>query len=111
MPEIISDAEAPLMEMMSWGFSWSAPMTVTTIWVSFRKPFANDGRSGRSVRRHVRMASSVGRPSRRKKEPGIFPAAYARSSTSTVSGKKSMPSRTPDAALAVARTLLLPSET
>jgi len=30
-----------------------------------------------------------GRPSRRKKEPGIRPAAYIRSSTSTVSGKKS----------------------
>ena len=41
------------------------------------------------------MAWSVGRPSRRKNEPGILPAAYIRSSTSTVSGKKSMPSRTP----------------
>ena len=30
-----------------------------------------------------------GRPSRRKNEPGIRPAAYIRSSTSTVSGKKS----------------------
>ena len=35
------------------------------------------------------MASSDGRPSRRKNEPGILPAAYIRSSTSTVSGKKS----------------------
>ena len=39
------------------------------------------------------MAGSPGRPSRRKTPPGIFPAAYMRSSTSTVSGKKSMPSR------------------
>src|SRR5438093_11469411 len=39
------------------------------------------------------MAVSDGRPSRRKNPPGIFPAAYMRSSTSTVSGKKSMPSR------------------
>ena len=35
------------------------------------------------------MASSLGRPSRRKNEPGILPAAYMRSSTSMVSGKKS----------------------
>ena len=35
------------------------------------------------------MASVEGRPSRRKNEPGILPAAYWRSSTSTVSGKKS----------------------
>ena len=35
------------------------------------------------------MASSPGRPSRRKNEPGMRPAAYMRSSTSTVSGKKS----------------------
>ncbi len=39
------------------------------------------------------MAWSVARPSRRKNEPGIFPAAYMRSSTSTVRGKKSTPSR------------------
>src|SRR5436190_797202 len=42
--------------------------------------------------RAVRNARSVGRPSRLKKPPGIFPAAYIRSSTSTVSGKKSAPS-------------------
>ena len=47
------------------------------------------GRSGRSISRQVRIASSDGRPSRRKKDPGIRPAAYIRSSTSTVSGKKS----------------------
>ncbi len=35
------------------------------------------------------MASVEGRPSRRKNEPGMRPAAYIRSSTSTVSGKKS----------------------
>jgi hypothetical protein len=39
------------------------------------------------------MAVSDGRPSRRKNPPGILPAAYIRSSTSTVSGKKSIPSR------------------
>jgi hypothetical protein len=35
------------------------------------------------------MASSPGRPSLRKNEPGICPTAYIRSSTSMVSGKKS----------------------
>ena len=48
MPEIISAAEAALIDKMSWGFDWSAPMTVVTTWVSLRKPSANDGRSGRS---------------------------------------------------------------
>ena len=108
MPLIISAAEAALIDRTSWGFSWSAPRTVVTTCVSLRKPSANDGRSGRSVRRHVRMASSVGRPSRRKNEPGILPAAYARSSTSTVRGKKSMPGRTSWAALAVVRTDVSP---
>ncbi len=56
---------------------------------SLRKPLAKDGRSGRSMSRQVRIASVVGRPSRRKNEPGIRPIEYIRSSTSTVSGKKS----------------------
>ncbi len=60
-----------------------------TTWTSLRSPETNDGRSGRSIRRQVRIASVEGRPSRRKNEPGILPAAYIRSSTSTVSGKKS----------------------
>ena len=62
---------------------------VSTTWTSLRRPLTNDGRSGRSISRQVRMASSLGRPSRRKNEPGMRPAAYIRSSTSTVSGKKS----------------------
>jgi len=41
------------------------------------------------MRRQVRIASSLGRPSRRKNEPGMRPAAYIRSSTSIVRGKKS----------------------
>src|ERR687893_1677854 len=60
-----------------------------TTWTSLRRPSTNVGRSGRSISRHVRIASVDGRPSRRKKEPGIRPAAYIRSSTSTVRGKKS----------------------
>src|SRR5581483_7883730 len=57
------------------------------------------------------MACSVGRPSRRKNEPGIFPAAYIRSSTSTVRGKKSIPSRMPRLAWAVTRTVVSPTDT
>jgi hypothetical protein len=48
-------------------------MTVMTTWTSLRRPLTNVGRSGRSISRQVRMASSDGRPSRRKNEPGIFP--------------------------------------
>ncbi len=66
---------------------------VSTTCTSLRSPLTNDGRSGRSMSRQVRMASSLGRPSRRKNEPGMRPAAYIRSSTSTVNGKKSKPSR------------------
>ena len=64
-----------------------------TTWTSSRNPSLKVGRSGRSIRRQVRIAVSEGRPSRRKKLPGILPAAYMRSSTSIVSGKKSIPSR------------------
>src|SRR5918993_457708 len=64
-----------------------------TICTSLRSPSTKDARSGRSIRRQTRIASVEGRPSRRKNEPGILPAAYERSSTSTVSGKKSKPSR------------------
>src|SRR3954449_7638868 len=60
-----------------------------TTCTSLRRPLAKVGRSGRSISRQVRIASSDGRPSRRKNEPGMRPAAYIRSSTSTVSGKKS----------------------
>jgi hypothetical protein len=40
------------------------------------KPFGNSGRMGRSMRRDVRVSFSEGLPSRRKKPPGILPAAY-----------------------------------
>src|SRR5918994_6452039 len=61
------------------------------------------------MRRDVRIARSVGRPSRRKKLPGMRPAAYMRSSTSTVRGNKAMPSRIERAPLAVTSTWVLPS--
>ena len=78
------------------------------MWISLRNPSGNEGRSGRSMSRHVRMADSGARPSRRKNEPGILPAAYIRSSMSTVRGKKSIPSRTRRAAVAVTRMVVSP---
>src|SRR5262245_31534500 len=89
----------------------SAPRTVATMWTSLRKPSGKSGRNGRSVRRQVRMPWSLVLPSRRKNEPGIFPAAYMRSSRSTVSGKKSTPSRTDLAAVAVTSTTVSPMRT
>ena len=78
--DIVSAAEAPMIERMSGSFSWSADSVVTVIWTSFRMPLGKSGRSGRSVRRAVRMPAVLGRPSRRNQPPGIFPAAYNRSS-------------------------------
>ncbi len=108
MPEIISAADEALIARTSCGLTWSAPTTVPTMWISLRKPSGKDGRSGRSIRRSVRMAWSELLPSRRKNDPGILPAAYVRSSMSTVRGKKSVPSRTERAAVAVASRTVSP---
>src|ERR1700722_3080088 len=59
--------------------------------------------------RAVSVAFSPERPSRLKNEPGIFPAEYILSSTSTVSGRKST-SRCPPA-VAVERTIVSPWRT
>ena len=59
--------------------------------------------------RAISVAFSPARPSRLKNEPGILPAAYIRSSTSTVSGMKSMSRRLP--AVAVERTSVSPEAT
>ena len=88
-PEICVEALAALMASTSYWWSGFSENTEMTTWTSLRRPFLKVGRSGRSIRRQVRMASVEGRPSRRKKLPGILPMAYMRSSTSTVSGKKS----------------------
>ena len=45
------------------------------IWVSLRKPSANNGLTGRSMSREVSVSFSLGRPSRLKKPPGMRPAA------------------------------------
>ena len=109
--EIISAAETPLMQSVSWAVTRSAESTVAMHCTSLRKPFGQSGRIGRSVMRAVRIARSVGRPSRLKKPPGILPAAYMRSSTSTVSGKKSAPSRASALPCAVASTMVSPERT
>ena len=83
------DMDAALIATTSYRCCGSSERMVSTIWISLRRPLTKDGRSGRSMSRQVRIASSDGRPSRRKNEPGIRPTAYIRSSTSTVSGKKS----------------------
>src|SRR5437660_12268760 len=84
-------------------------MGIATSWVSYRQPFGNSGRIGRSIRRADSVAFSPARPSRLKNEPGIFPAAYIRSSTSTVNGRKSTSRRLP--AVAVQRTMVSPART
>ena len=89
MPEIWVDADAALIASTSYRSLGSRLRMVTTTWISLRRPEMKVGRSGRSIRRQVRIASVEGRPSRRKNEPGMRPAAYMRSSTSIVSGKKS----------------------
>ena len=73
--EIVSAADVPMMLRMSGMFSWSADSASTTTCVSFRYPFGKSGRIVRSVNRLARIASCPGRPSRRKKLPGIFPIA------------------------------------
>ncbi len=77
--------------------------------VSRRQPLGNSGRSGRSIMRAISVAFSPARPSRLKNEPGILPAAYMRSSTSTVRGRKSTSRRLP--AVAVLRTTVSPALT
>src|SRR5215210_5697649 len=64
---------------------------------------------GRSIMRAVSVPFSPARPSRLKNEPGILPAAYMRSSTSTVSGRKSTSRRLPT--VAVLRTIVSPWRT
>ena len=109
MSETIRAAEAPFIARMSYGASWSTDSGMFTSWVSRRQPLGNSGRSGRSIMRATSVPFSPARPSRLKKLPGILPAAYMRSSTSTVSGRKSTSRRLP--AVAVESTRVSPAET
>ncbi len=85
--------EAPIVPSTSAGCSLSEDSNVHTICTSCLNPFGKSGRIGLSVIRAANVASVPGRPSRRKKDPGIRPIAYIRSSKSTVKGKKSIPAR------------------
>ena len=86
----ITAAEAPVRASTSESFSWSAEITLASTCTSSFRPFlGKSGRSGRSMRRETRVSRSEGRPiSRRKKLPGMRPAAYIFSEYSTVRGKK-----------------------
>ena len=75
MSERVSAADAPTSAITSGSFWRSWESTVAITWVSQLKPFGNKGRTGRSMRREVRISFSAGRPSRLKKPPGILPAA------------------------------------
>src|SRR3954464_8763581 len=109
MSEIWIAADAPFIARMSYGWMWSIEIGIATSCVSRRQPFGKSGRMGRSIMRAVRVPFSPARPSRLKKEPGILPAAYMRSSTSTVSGRKSTSRRLP--MVAVLRTIVSPWRT
>ncbi len=99
------------MQRTSWPWIMSAERTVQITCTSFRNPFGQSGRIGRSIMRAVRVARSDAFPSRLKKPPGIFPAAYIRSSTSIVSGKKSASGRASCRPTAVARIIVSPERT
>ena len=80
-------------------------------WTSFLIFLSNNGLSGLSVSLALRIAFSLALPSLLKNPPGIFPAAYILSSTSTVSGKKSIFSEGFLLITAVTRTPLPPNFT
>ena len=92
------------MARMSCAATPSTDSIVPMICTSLRKPLGQSGRIGRSTMRALSVAFSEARPSRLKKPPGILPAAYIFSSMSTVSGKKSVPSRASVRPTAVAST-------
>ena len=62
--------------MISGAISGLAETTVIITCTSLVNASGNNGRIGRSIKRHVNVSSSEGRPSRLKKPPGILPAAY-----------------------------------
>jgi hypothetical protein len=80
MSEMLRAVEAPRIANTSMGVSPSEEIEYRMTCTSLRMSLGKSGRSGRSVSRAMRMADSGGRPSRRKKDPGIRPPAYMRSS-------------------------------
>jgi len=75
MSDKASAAEAALMPTISGSFCVSADNTSAITWVSLRKPSANNGLIGRSIKRLVRISRSLGRPSRLMNPPGKRPPA------------------------------------
>ena len=73
MSEMERAMEVPIMAAISGELSWSTDITVQTMDTSLRMSLGNRGRMGRSIMRQVRVAFSLGRPSRRRKAPGILP--------------------------------------
>ena len=108
MSEMLSAIELPSMPNTSGGISLSTESAVATTATSFKQPFGNKGRMGRSIRRDVRIALSEGLPSLFLKPPGILPTANIFSSKSTPRGKKSIPSRGVFAIVALVRTTVSP---
>ena len=97
--EIIRAAEAPVRPEHRIHFSWSAEITLARICTSSLSPFGKSGLMGRVDRTgNQGFPFRKGRPiSRRKKLPGIRPAAYIFfSEYSTVRGRS--PCRTPASA-------------
>ena len=74
-PATHTAADAPFIARIAGSFSWSAETASTISWISLRKPLGKSGRSGRSMRREVRISFSAGRPSRLKNPPGMRPPA------------------------------------
>ena len=72
--------EEPNIAAIAGEQSCSTLITKFVTWTSLRNPSANIGRIGRSIKRAVKVASVLGRPSRLMKPPGILPTAYIFSS-------------------------------
>ena len=92
MSEMLSAMELPIIAYTSGWMSGSTDIAVQITETSFKNPFGNKGLIGRSIRRDVKIALSLARPSRFLKPPGILPTEYIFSSKSTPRGKKSIPS-------------------
>ncbi|GBC94300.1 hypothetical protein HRbin16_00081 [bacterium HR16] len=80
MFETVNAADAPMMESTSGRCSLSTDRGIAITCTSLRIPLGNSGRKGRSIRRAVSTALSLGRPPRLMNPPGILPTEYLRSS-------------------------------
>ena len=110
-PASCKPSDAAFNARTSYSFSLSTLKTVAIICVSHLNPSLKDGLRGLSINLQAKIAFSVCLPSLLKNPPGIFPAEYILSSTSTVSGKKSIPSLTVSFATVVTNTFVSPEVT